>query len=156
MARHTPGKLVTLLTFALLSLGPIATAAQSPTGNVTGQVFDTQGRPVAGVTVTATSASLQGEQKTTTSANGDYIFKLLPPGSYTLSFAKSGFAPASNSRVVSAGEPVTVDIALQAATVKESVTVLGDSHQFLNTIEGSANFKQTTMSDHDLPIAAIC
>ncbi|MEO8483161.1 MAG: carboxypeptidase regulatory-like domain-containing protein [Acidobacteriota bacterium] len=146
MARHTPLKLIALVTFTFLLLGPLVVAAQSPTGSVTGQVFDTQGRPVAGVTVTATSTSLQGEQKATTSANGDYIFKLLPPGNYTLSFEKAGFAAASNSRAVAAGEPVTIDVTLQTAAVKESVTVVGETRQFLNTIEGAANFKQTTLN----------
>src|SRR5690349_8208026 len=138
MARHTPLKLVAVFALALLSFRPATVAAQSPTGSVSGQVTDPQGRPVAGVAVTATSPSLQGEQKVTTSANGDYIFKLLPPGAYTLSFEKSGFAAASNSRGVAAGEPVTVDVTLQPAAVKESVTVVGETRQFLNTMEGAS------------------
>jgi protocatechuate 3,4-dioxygenase beta subunit len=87
MASDTPLKRFALLSLVLLAFWPASAGAQIPTGTVTGQVFDTQGRPIAGATVTATSPALQGEQTTTSSANGAYNLKFLPPGPYTNSIA---------------------------------------------------------------------
>ena len=39
-----------------------------------------------GITVTIKSPNLQGSRTTTTTAAGDYIFPLLPPGDYTVTF----------------------------------------------------------------------
>ena len=55
-------------------------AAQSTTGTISGRVADSQGLPLPGVTVTATSPNLQGARETVTSENGDYILTLLPSG----------------------------------------------------------------------------
>ena len=146
MARYTSFRLVAYLVLTLLALAPTAAAAQSPTGGIAGQVSDAQGGPVVGVAVTVTSASLQGPQRAATSANGDYLFKLLPPGTYTVSFEKAGFAASTSTRTVAALETVTIDVALQAAAVKESVTVVAGTQQFLHTMTGAANVPQGTLN----------
>lgn len=143
MVRHLRFSALVLLAGLALAL---PASAQSPTGSISGQVTDAQGRAVAGAVVTATSPNLQGQEQVKTSPTGAYIFKLLPPGVYTLAVEAKGFAVASESRTIAAAEPVTIDLSLQPATVKENVTVVGDGAQFLNTTEGAANFKQSLIS----------
>ena len=53
---------------AVLVLASVA-LAQSTTGTISGRVVDTQGLPVPGVTIVATSPNLQGTRETVTSAN---------------------------------------------------------------------------------------
>ena len=64
--------------------------AQNPTGTIRGQVSHQDG-PMPGVTVTADSPALQGQKVAITGGEGEYIFRFLPPGDYTISFALDGF-----------------------------------------------------------------
>jgi protocatechuate 3,4-dioxygenase beta subunit len=68
------------LVLVCLALSVSGAAAQSTNGTISGRVTDSQGLPLPGVTVIATSPNLQGARETVTSENGDYILTLLPPG----------------------------------------------------------------------------
>lgn len=75
-------------------------------GVVTDREFDV---PLAGVEV----AILELGAKTTTGDQGRYSFPQLPPGTYTLAFAKEGYVRTPRSRIVlTAGKLVEVDQAL--------------------------------------------
>lgn len=130
---------------ALLSLFLLtgSVSAQTPTGSISGRVTDGTGQPLAAVAVTLESASLQGSQKIETSRSGEYLFKLLPPGRYTVSFSMPAFAKAVRVLDVAALEPVTLDATLQPATVTEAVTVSADADAFVGTIENATNLKQS-------------
>ena len=83
-----------------MSIGSAGVAlAQSPTGTIGGRVLDAQDAPLPGVTVTIASPALQGQQRAVTSDNGDYLFKLLPPGAYAVTFQLPGFATGRRDRV---------------------------------------------------------
>ena len=72
-----------------IGLGAAATAhAQTATsGSISGVVTDqSNGQGMAGVTVVATSAALQGTQSAITEADGTYKITNLPPGSYVVTF----------------------------------------------------------------------
>jgi hypothetical protein len=151
MVRYSPLKVAALLLICWLALPSAAALAQAPTGTIGGRVTDSQGGVIPGVVVTVSSPNLQGEQKATTTANGDYLFKLLPPGTYALSFEKTSFTTVTDTRIVGADEPVTVDVTLQPATVREAVTVTASGGDFANTIEGATNIKQSFVST--LPVS---
>src|SRR4026208_409834 len=76
---------------ACLLITAAAAGAQVPTGTTPGRVVSSDQAPLPGVTVTATSPSLQGDRTVVTTENGDFIIPLLPPGDYTLLFELSGF-----------------------------------------------------------------
>ena len=86
-----PAFIVTAFILAAVSL-PYAASAGT-TGNITGVVKDTSGKPVADVSVTAASGSqtLSG----TTDAHGYYSLVNLIPDTYTVSFQKSGYQSVS-------------------------------------------------------------
>ena len=73
----------------IVTAAPVA--AQSTTGTISGRVSDSQGLPLPGVTVSATSNNLQGARETVTSENGDYILSLLPSVTYRVVFDLTGF-----------------------------------------------------------------
>lgn len=63
------------------------TAHAAVSGSIEGVVTEqSTNKPLAGVTVTATSPALQGEQTEFTDASGRYIITELPPGEYTVRF----------------------------------------------------------------------
>jgi hypothetical protein len=108
--------------------------AQTATGSLRGKVSDPSGAVVQGATVTATSAD--GKKITaTTTAQGNYELKNLPPGSYTVTVSAKGFALDTEPSVtVAAGLPQQFDIALQIAVDKEQIQVDAQS----NTVDTSA------------------
>ena len=134
------------MALCLLAFLPAIVAAQSPTATITGRVSDTQGRALVGVVVTVESPALQGVESSTTASNGDYIFKFLPPGPYTVSFRHPGFAAARQTRTVGASEPVTVNVNLDTAQIRESVTVVADAGSFLKSVEGATSIKQSLLN----------
>jgi hypothetical protein len=131
---------------ALLVLTGVA-SAQTATGSISGRVVDMQGLVVPGVTVTVQSPNLQGSRVALTSANGDYLFPLLPPGVYTLTFEFSGFANRTETRDVGATQSVTVDMTMTPAGVREELTVFAArSDTFVSTVQSATNITATTLA----------
>ena len=94
------------------------------TGKISGTVFDPDGVPLAGVTVTITAPEMMGTRKIQTSESGGFLFFGLPPGKYLIDIAQPGFLPFKQERVrVSIGSAVTLDILLELPTAEETVVV---------------------------------
>src|ERR1044071_76647 len=85
-SRH---RLTVVLCVSLLCLSALALA--QTTGEITGTVSGTDGRPLPGVTVEASSPSLQGTRVSVTGNDGTFRFISLPPGSYKIKGSLSGF-----------------------------------------------------------------
>ena len=85
---------------------------------------DSLGAALPGVTVEATSPSLQGSRAVTTSADGRFWLPALPPGVYGVRAVLSGFRSTRKSAVVSLDTTATVSFALEPA-VEEAVAVSG-------------------------------
>ena len=122
-------------------------AAQSTTGTISGRVSDSQGLPLPGVTVTATSPNLQGARETVTSENGDYILTLLPSGTYRVVFDLTGFQRVERSVGLAPTQVLPLQIELGVAGVTESVQVVGRTADVLTqTSQVATNFDQTLMA----------
>jgi hypothetical protein len=121
--------------------------AQVPTGTISGRVTDSSGGVLPGVTVTATSPNLQGERVIVTSAFGDYVLGLLPPGTYEVTFDLSGFQTAKRSVEVASTEAVPLDMELGVGALTETISVHGDAaRNFAETVQTGTNIKQTLMA----------
>ena len=115
--------------FALLvslSLLGGRTAGGQTTGSISGRVVDSSGAPIPGVTVEATSQSLQGARTIVTAGDGVYRFPAVPPGSYQIRATLSGFRAAEKSATVSLDATTPVDLTLQLST-EEQVLVSGEA-----------------------------
>jgi len=117
-----------VLALALVVLVAGSSVAQTTQGRLTGQVTDTQGAILPGVTVTVTSPSLIGVQSTVTQPDGKFLFPALPTGAYKLAFELSGFQKLTREGVqVVLGQTISVDAQLPLASLAETVTVTGES-----------------------------
>jgi len=106
----------------------IPAAAQIDQGRLTGTVTDAQNAVLPGVTVTARSPSLMGVRSVVTGADGKYSIAPLPSGEYELTFELAGFATTKRGNLkLGLGQILTVDSALQLASLQESVTVSAES-----------------------------
>ncbi len=134
------------LTLAAALAFALPASAQAPTGTVSGRVVSADGQPLPGVTVSAASANLQGTRTTVTSANGDYLIPLLPPGDYTLTFEIGSFEPLKETRRVAGTQNAIVNAKMSLAGVRETVTVVGDAQTFAESAHVATNFKQNLMA----------
>jgi outer membrane receptor for ferrienterochelin and colicin len=116
-----------LLLIVLCAGGPaLAQAGGALTGNIEG-VVKVGDNPVPGVLVTISSPALQGKRSVATGTNGDFLFRQLPPGSYTISYALSGMKPAQRTFDLRLGDTSRQDATLEVATAAAAVTVSGAS-----------------------------
>ena len=121
-ARNLTTALAILAGLSVLTAAP-ALAQTTPTGTITGTVVDAQGGLLPGVSVTASSPSLQGTRTAVTSKNGDYIIPFLPAGEYTVKFELSGFTPTVLNLRVQLAETVPLTATLAVGGLTEQVTV---------------------------------
>jgi hypothetical protein len=127
---------------AALSAFLVATAAGETTGAITGRVVGSTGDALAGVTIDATSASLQGKRSATTDASGWYRIQAVPPGVYRLHAALPGFRDVDKSVDVHLDATATADFTMNpqssehvlvsgtATSIDESSTTQGTTYSF--------------------------
>src|SRR5579872_981095 len=110
------------LTASLLAIG-VATA-QDERARVQGLITDPMHAVIAGASVTLHNNGTGVDAVKKTDANGQYIFDLVDPGTYTLTVELAGFDKFVQQNVlVQVRGDVTVDAALKVGTVGETVTV---------------------------------
>lgn len=92
-------------------------------GSISGTVVDTNGAVVPGATVVVKGEAGQ-EFTATTKDSGVYNIPAVPPGFYTVTVTASSFKTSIIEKVkVDVGTPATVNAALQAGSIAETVVV---------------------------------
>ena len=104
--------------------GPLFAQSGASTG-LTGQVTDSTGSAIPGVTVTLTHIDTGRERVVTSGSDGNWEARFLSPGMYPVTFELGGFRPLRREGVaVSTAEMATVDALLQVGGVAEAVEVV--------------------------------
>jgi hypothetical protein len=122
----------TLLVFSLLLLFaqvlvPFAYGqVDYSTATLTGTVFDPQRLLITGATVSIKNPNTGFAKKTVTSADGEYRFPLLMPGTYHLEVEAQGFAKAVGTVSVSVGQIAKYDFNLKLGPTSATVEVSGE------------------------------
>ncbi len=119
---------VGFLALLILTLLPATAWAQSATtGAIAGEVTDTTGAVLPGVTVEAASPALIEKVRTgVTDAQGQYRIVDLRPGTYTVSFSLPGFSTVRREGIeLNTGFTATVDADLRVGALEETITVSG-------------------------------
>ncbi len=115
-----------MATIALLAGLPVAAAAQSDSGRISGSVRDQTSAFVVDATVTIKN-DRTGEVRTAkTNADGFFLVSPLRPSTYTIKVEKAGFGVLEYPQMpLAVGQELTLDFELKPAGVQESVTVVG-------------------------------
>ncbi len=132
-----------LTTFAALLLVIIINGlnvgalAQTITGRISGTVTDANGASVPGVTIKIVNEATQQSRMSTADPNGFYVATNLPVGNYTIIVEHQGFKRATKTgyNLVSDGR-LTVDFALEAGAVNETVEVIASTGETVNSTSG--------------------
>jgi hypothetical protein len=135
--------LALVLGFAVTAVPTFAQGVQTAT--LTGSVTSADGEPLPGVTVTVTSPALIGERSTVSGVNGDYVFKNLPPGSYTVNFSLEGMKTVERTASLPLGGTARSDASLEVTAAEETIVVTGEAPSALETTTVGANFDKETI-----------
>ena len=125
---------------AFLAL-PAIVAAQRPAYVLRGQTVDSAGLPVSGTRVLLPALGRQG----LTGPDGRYRFSGLAAGSYTVTFARVGFAPDTRRISLSGGDGeldvvlkrARIELATVQVTATPAATLAKDSPQPTTVLEGA-------------------
>jgi hypothetical protein len=119
-----------VLTLTFISLAGHYAAAQQATAQVTGKVHDPSGAIVVGAQLALTNANTGVSKKTTSNKDGDYLFTLVPIGTYQLSVTQKGFQKYEQKGItLDINQNAKVDVALQVGSTTEVVEVNANATQ---------------------------
>jgi hypothetical protein len=124
-----------LVMLAQLIAGSIAWG--QATTSIRGTVTDSSGGYVGGASVTLTNPESKIARTATAGDDGGYQFLFLPPGTYTLDVAATGFQKYEQPGLqLLVNTPVTVNVQLKVGGGKETVTVTAEEPA-LNLVDAS-------------------
>ncbi len=134
---RTLNRLTSALVFMIVAtfvmpITALPAMAQATTGALRGVVTDPSGAVVTDADVIAKNTATGIETKTRSNAEGIYSFPRLAPGKYLLTVEKQGFKKQEFQEVtINLAQDLTIDAALQAGQVSETVTVTAQGEQLI-------------------------
>jgi len=141
-----------LTVFIVLLLAGSSAFAQN--AQVMGQVKDSTGGVMPGVTVTAKNNATGLVRTEVSDANGNVRLVALPPGTYTLTAEIQGFNTETQPDVVlGIDQTATMTFTLKPATVSETLTVTGEA-PVVDVTRSDVSSALTTQQLQDLPVPA--
>jgi hypothetical protein len=127
--------------------------AQANRASITGTVTDPSGAVVAGVEVSATNAETNILTTAVSNEDGIYVIPNLPPGTYALSFQKTGFKKVLQPSVTLISTQVAgIDVAMQLGGATENVTVTAEA-PVLDSESVSIGTNMNSKVVSDLPLS---
>ncbi len=98
--------------------------AEITTGTVQGDVADEKGGTVPGATAEIKNLDTNFSRTQTTTADGHFAFLLLPPGRYTLTVSKQGFATiVQQNLTLTVGQAITLPVTMKVSATSERIVV---------------------------------
>jgi hypothetical protein len=149
MSKGFSTKLVCLLGLCLL--GTSLASAQVNTADILGTVSDAGGAVLPNAKVTVQSLATNEVKTATTNASGDYVFNLMQPGQYTITFEAPSFRKSVVNLTVSAGDRARANVTLQVGDVAQTVEVQAQSPA-LQSDSATLTTTLASQSVQDLPL----
>jgi Carboxypeptidase regulatory-like domain/TonB dependent receptor len=115
---------ITALFLLLILVIPLV--AQTPSGEISGVVYDPGGSVVAGVKITLTNPATNAVREVATNETGLYAIPAIPPGVYTLKVEKTGFRAVERRNIeVLVGSSSRIDLNLEIGELTNVVEIAG-------------------------------
>src|SRR5579859_3462305 len=116
-----------VVVLSLMAAFAFPASAQLTEATLKGVVTDTGGRVLAGSPINAKSENTGQSRTAVTDGSGGFLMPELPPGTYTISVAISGFKTFEQKGLqLNVGQTTNIDIQLQVGEVQEVVEVQAD------------------------------
>ena len=147
---HFPAKVAILLSQALLLIPN--SSSQTGTTSLRGTVTDKSHAVVAEATVTLANTAQNFTRDMVTSSSGEFEFLALPPGTYSLTVEKNGFAKFEKPDLsLLVNVPSTINVVLQVGSMSTQVEVSAES-QTINTTDASLGIAFNENQVKQLPL----
>ena len=141
-----------LIAFFILAIVVHPSAAQTPSGEISGLVTDASGSVLPGVRVTLTNAATNAVRLTQTNETGSYVFPAVPPGTYTLRVELEGFSTLERSNIqVQVGSSSRFPLTMEIGSLTDVVSVVADT-QVIQTQNASIGTVIENRSIVELPL----
>ena len=130
------GRRISLFIFVLslgIAVSPanVIGASSGASGTVSGAVKDPSGAVVVGATVTIHNPVSGYERTASTDASGNFTFTNIPFNPYHLTVTDAGFSPISQDVNLNSSVPVDLNLTLQLAGGKTTVTVSSEASDLI-------------------------
>ncbi|HEV7902729.1 MAG TPA: carboxypeptidase regulatory-like domain-containing protein [Pyrinomonadaceae bacterium] len=146
--------LASFLSLALVMLSlSVPAGAQEPTGAIEGTVTDPQNAIVVNASVTARNTDTNLTRTVTTSDDGRYSIRQLPPGNYEVTITGANFKKTVFKDVqVAVGQNAALDAELQIGGANEEVTIVGSSEAQIDRVDNTVSGVVGTIQIQNLPL----
>ena len=133
-------------------LAPAAAIGQTTTGTILGEVKDSTGGTLPGVTVTAVNQANGLTREAITDELGNYRFSAMPAGLYTVKASLTGFKEATRTDVrLAINSQVAAPFTLEVGGLEETITVT-EQAPLVNTTENVVRTLVDTQQIASLPL----
>src|SRR5882762_2664793 len=120
---------------------------QITTGTIQGTVTDTNGAIVPGANVEIKNLDTNLSRTLTTDDGGRFVALAMPPGPYSVTVSKQGFATAvAESLDLTVGQALNLPVAMKISQVQERVTITATPTVDTVKTESSTTLNETTVS----------
>ena len=137
---------VLVLAGLLAVVGPVWGQSQITAGTIQGDVVDEKGGLVPGATVEIKNLDTNLTKTQTTGSEGRFAFLLLPPGRYTLTISKPGFATVVQENFnLTVGQAISLPVSMKVSAVAERIVVTATPTVEVTKTESSSTLNQLTV-----------
>ncbi len=125
----------------------VAAQTQITTGAIQGTVQDANGAAVPGAGVELKNADTNFIRTTTTDEEGRFVALQLPPGRYTVTVTKTGFATLVVEKAdVTVGQAMNLQLSMKVSSLQETVTITASPTVDTVKTESSTTINETTVN----------
>lgn len=129
-------------------------AAQQATAQITGTIRDASHAVVVGAKVTLKNSDTNVERTVLSDKDGNYLFTLVPIGTYSLAVEQAGFTKYVQTGItLEINQNAHLDVNLKIGATSQVIEVQGDVTQ-VDTISATLGKVETTARIENLPLAA--
>src|SRR5947207_2509599 len=135
--------LLVILAMAL----PALSQTQITTGTIQGTVADANGAIVPGASIEIKNLDTNLTRTLTTDEGGRFVALALPPGPYSVTVSKPGFATAVAERLdLTVGQALNLPVAMKVSQVQERVTITATPTVDTVKTEASTTINETAVN----------
>ena len=145
-AAQAIGVAICLLVSCVLSL-PVLAQTQSTTGTIEGTVLDANGAALPGASIEVKNSATNFTKTFETDEDGRFVALSLPPGKYTVTVTKQGFAKTVVENAdLTVGRALSLPISMKVSGVEGEVTILESPTVDSTKIESSTTLDERAVS----------